>query len=107
MIAVAGTADAGHAGIEGLPLIYLPADTSMSNELNNFPRRIEMYCQSEAIARERIRERLKDAANRRLASEVASVQMWQRIAAYCTRRASRSQRRLSEHSGAANYDLAG
>jgi hypothetical protein len=65
-----------------------------------------MYQMYEALARERQREQREQAAQRRLASELASVRLWQRLAGYASRRAARSSRRLAEHS-AADYSLAG
>jgi muconolactone delta-isomerase len=65
-----------------------------------------MYQMHEALARERQREQREQAAQRRLASEVASVRLWQRLAHYASRRAARSSRRLAEHS-AADYSLVG
>jgi hypothetical protein len=66
---------------------------------------IQMYHMHEALARERIREQREQAARRRLVAEVASVRLWQRLAAYASRRAARSSRRLAEHS-ASDYSLA-
>jgi hypothetical protein len=66
---------------------------------------IQMYQMHEALARERIREQREQAARRRLVAEVVSVRLWQRLAAYASRRAARSSRRLAEHS-ASDYSLA-
>lgn len=55
-----------------------------------------MYCQQEAFARERIRDRRAMAARRNMAGEAASIRMWQRLAAFSARRAARSQERLEE-----------
>jgi hypothetical protein len=62
------------------------------------PRSIQMYLQSEALARERIREKRERAERRRLANELATARRWQRLAAYSARRANRSQLRLRERS---------
>jgi hypothetical protein len=59
-----------------------------------------MYMQYEALARERMREQRANAAQRRLASEVASARRWRRLASYTARRAARSQLRLSDRSAA-------
>jgi len=65
-----------------------------------------MHQMYEALARERMREQRERAAHSRLAAEVASVRLWQRLAAYASRRAARSSVRLAEHS-ASEYSLAG
>jgi hypothetical protein len=64
-----------------------------------------MHQMYEALARERMREQRERAARSRLAAEVASVRMWQRLATYALRRAARSSRQLAEHS-AVDYQLA-
>jgi hypothetical protein len=63
-----------------------------------------MYAMYEALARDRMREQRRDVAQARRASELASVRLWHRLAAYAARRAARSQRQLAERS-AADYDL--
>lgn len=65
-----------------------------------------MYLMHEAIARERNREQLENAARRRLSQQLASARRWNWLAAYSARRAVRSQRRIAENS-AADYQLAG
>lgn len=65
-----------------------------------------MYTLTEALARERLCDQLEQAAARRLAREVSTAQRWQRLAAFCARRAARSQRELSEHADA-EYQLVG
>jgi hypothetical protein len=57
-----------------------------------------MYSQSEVLARERMREQRQHAAHRRLSQELASARLWQRLAAYASRRAARSEGRLAERS---------
>ncbi|HEU5271411.1 MAG TPA: hypothetical protein VFU36_15905 [Jatrophihabitans sp.] len=71
---------------------------------NNSARSIQMYSMYEAFARERMREHLEQAAQRRLSAHVASARMWRRLAVYSAGRAARSSRRLAEHS-AAEYQL--
>jgi hypothetical protein len=61
-------------------------------------RSIQMYLQSEALARERIRQQRDRAERRRLADELATARRWQRLAAFSARRAKRSQLRLRERS---------
>jgi hypothetical protein len=73
---------------------------------NNSARSIQMYSMYEAFARERMREQLEQAAQRRLSAQVASARMWRRLAAYSAGRATRSSRRLADHS-AADYQLVG
>lgn len=65
-----------------------------------------MYAMYEGFARERMREQLEQAAQRRLSAHLASARMWRRLAAYSAGRAARSSRRLAEHS-AADYQLVG
>lgn len=65
-----------------------------------------MYTLNEALARERLCYQLEQAATRRLAREVSTAQRWQRLAAYCARRAARSQRELSERA-TSEYQLVG
>ena len=62
------------------------------------PRSIQMYLQSEALARERIRQQRERAAKRKLANELVTARRWQRLAAFSARRANRSQLRLRERS---------
>ena len=71
---------------------------------NNSARSIQMYSMYEAFARERMREQLEQAAQRRLSAQVASARMWRRLASYSASRAVRSSRRLAEHS-TADYQL--
>ena len=85
------------------------ADDITNAELDNLPyasRSSQMYQLHEALARERMRERLDQAAHARLQNELASVRLWHRLAAYSARRAARSERRLAEHP-AADYQLVG
>ncbi len=65
-----------------------------------------MYPLYEALARERQREQREQAAQSRLARELASTRLWLRLAAYSSRRAARSQARLAERP-MAEYQLAG
>jgi hypothetical protein len=65
-----------------------------------------MYAIYEGYARERIREQLEQAAQRRLSAQLASARRWRRLAAFSAGRAARSSRRLAEQS-AADYQLAG
>ncbi|MFL6162749.1 MAG: hypothetical protein ACJ74U_11040 [Jatrophihabitantaceae bacterium] len=65
-----------------------------------------MYSMYEAFARERMREQLEQAAQRRLSAQLAAARRWRRLAAYSARRAARSSRRLADHS-AADYQLVG
>ena len=69
-------------------------------------RSIQMYSMYEAFARERMREQVEQAAQRRLSSQLASARMWRRFASYSAGRAARSSRWLAEQS-AADYQLAG
>ena len=74
--------------------------------INDSSRSTQMYALYEGLARERTRELLEQAAQRRLSTQLASARRWRRLAAYSAGRASRSSRRLAEHS-AADYQLAG
>jgi len=65
-----------------------------------------MYALYEGLARERTRERLEQAAQRRLSAQLASARRWRRLASYSAGRASRSSHRLAEQS-AADYQLVG
>ncbi len=65
-----------------------------------------MYSMYEAFARERMREQREQAAQRRLSSQLASAQLWRRLAAYSAGRAAQSSRRLAEQP-AADYQLVG
>jgi hypothetical protein len=65
-----------------------------------------MYSMYEALARERQREQREQAARQRLSQQLASVRLWQRLAAYSARRAARSRYHLAEQS-AADYQLVG
>ena len=67
-------------------------------------RSIQMYSMYEAFARERMREQVEQAAQRRLSSQLASARMWRPLASYSAGRAARSSRRLAEQS-AADYQL--
>ena len=69
-------------------------------------RSIQMYSMYEALARERQREQRERAAHQRLSRQLASVRLWQRLAAYSARRAARSRYQLAEQS-AADYQLVG
>jgi hypothetical protein len=74
-------------------------------DLTFIPWSSQMHYMYEALARDRQREQQERAAQNRLASELASARLWQRLSAYSARRAARSQRRLAEHA-AAEYQLA-
>lgn len=65
-----------------------------------------MYSQLAELAYERQREQREDAANHRLCNELASANLWHRLADYAAQRSVRSQRRLDEHS-AAEFQLVG
>lgn len=65
-----------------------------------------MYSMYEAFARERMREQVEQAAQRRLSARLASARMWRRVASYSAGRAARSSRRVAEQS-AADYQLVG
>ncbi len=77
--------------------------TILSTDL---PRSIQMYSMYEAFARERMRDQLEQAAQRRLSAHVASARMWRRLASYSASRAARSSRRVAEHS-TSDYQLVG
>jgi uncharacterized membrane protein YccC len=62
-----------------------------------------MYSYNEALARERQRDQLEQAARRRLVREVSAVRRWQRLAAFCAGREARSRRQLAKQ---AAYQLA-
>jgi len=64
-----------------------------------------MYQLYEALARERIRDQHEAAARRRLASQVASVRLWERLAAYAAGRAARSTHKVEQHA-ASEFSLA-
>jgi hypothetical protein len=69
-------------------------------------RSTQMYSMYEALARERMQDQLARAARRRLSQQLVSAHRWRRLAAYSTRRAARSDRRLAEQS-AADFQLVG
>jgi hypothetical protein len=65
-----------------------------------------MYSQHEALARERMQHRHREAAHRRLANQLAAGRRWRWLASVAANRAARSQRRSSAES-TAHYELAG
>jgi hypothetical protein len=69
-------------------------------------RSTQMYSMYEALARERQREQREQAARQRLSRQLASLRLWQRLAAYSAGRATRSRYHLAEQP-AADYQLAG
>ncbi|HST47828.1 hypothetical protein [Jatrophihabitans sp.] len=65
-----------------------------------------MYTMYEALARERAQEQAMLAAQYRLSQQLVTARRWRRLAVYSARRATRSQRRLTEQLSA-DYQLVG
>ena len=65
-----------------------------------------MYTMYEALARERTQEQVVLAAQYRLSQQLVTARRWRRLAGYSARRATRSQRRLTEELSA-DYQLVG
>jgi hypothetical protein len=71
--------------------------------LINYPRSTEMYSMHEALAREHMRQREREAQQHRLASELAAANRWrylERRAAAASRRHAGRARRLAQHAHA-------
>jgi hypothetical protein len=65
-----------------------------------------MYTMYEALARERAQEQAAQAAQYRLSQQLVTARRWRWLAVYSARRATRSQRRLTEQLSA-DYQLVG
>jgi hypothetical protein len=65
-----------------------------------------MYSQHEALARERMQHRHRQAAERRIAHQLAAGRRWRWLERIAAKRAAKSQHRRPDES-AAHYELAG